>query len=434
MLSKLLGAAALCLLALPAIANAATATSDGSTIRVTSGPENLVVGIGNFVPRPGMFYITHLSTVKIEPGPGCVSQLAGVDCSYSGTPTVILDLGDGNDRLSMGAGVPMRVQAYGGGGEDALTISGGAAARSVTTILDGGPGDDDLSASGGTIDTISGGDGFDTVSYWQSRGATSITLNGLADDGAAGEGDNVGGDVEDLWGSSDGPITIVGNDGRQKLHGGQQADTLDGGGGDDNLSGGLDTAPDTLSGGVGNDVLLGDGGNDRLDGGPGFDRLFGGDGDDTLISRDGERDEQVDCDEGNDAAIVDLLRDEFAIADCEQVDRAWVGPPTLTSGSSKLTAGKGRLRWALTCRATAGSQCKGRLSIATARCVRSRGRCRRVVLGSARIDIEANDRRRVTVRLSRAGRRLLARRANVRCLASTTLAGAERSSLPVIVR
>jgi len=73
----------------------------------------------------------------------------------------------------------------------------------------------------------------------------AITLNGVADDGAAGEGDNVGPalDVEDVLGG-DGDDLIAGND---------NANWLDGGPGDDLLAGG--DGPDTFAGESGVDVV-----------------------------------------------------------------------------------------------------------------------------------------------------------------------------------
>ena len=72
--------------------------------------------------------------------------------------------------------------------------------------------------------------------------------------------------------STNGRITIVGDDTDEIIQGENKSDRLSGGGGND-----------SLSGGTGNDVLSGGTGNDTLDGGSDFDVLSGGAGDDTYI-------------------------------------------------------------------------------------------------------------------------------------------------------
>ena len=72
--------------------------------------------------------------------------------------------------------------------------------------------------------------------------------------------------------STNGRITIVGDDTDEIIQGQDKSDRLSGGGGND-----------SLSGGTGNDVLSGGTGNDTLDGGSDFDILSGGAGNDTYI-------------------------------------------------------------------------------------------------------------------------------------------------------
>ena len=95
----------------------------------------------------------------------------------------------------------------------------------------------------------------------------TITFNGLADDGEAGEADNVGADAEDVAGGS-GNDTIVGNDVGDRLHGGA--------------------------------------GNDYIKGGAGEDRIEGEEGDDMIDSRDGRYD-SIDCGPGNDIVYGDPM-------------------------------------------------------------------------------------------------------------------------------
>jgi hypothetical protein len=123
----------------------------------------------------------------------------------------------------------------------------------------------------------------------------NVTLDGNANDGAAGEGDNVEPDVEDVTGGS-AADTLVGNNSDNQL---------DGGAGDD-----------TISGGGGNDGLLGGPGRDTIDGGSGRDLLNGGSGADTLQTRDGLTD-RAECGGGTDTVLGEA-RDDIS-GDCENV-------------------------------------------------------------------------------------------------------------------
>jgi uncharacterized delta-60 repeat protein len=130
------------------------------------------------------------------------------------------------------------LDAGGGAGNDVLTGGGGA------DTLRGGDGMDVLDGAGGA-DLLQGGAGADTANYSSRTAALDVTLDGAANDGAAGEADNVMPDVE----------TVVG-----------------GAGGD------------RLVGSAGNNALYGYGGNDTLDGGRGSDAVYGGAGDDTFLA------------------------------------------------------------------------------------------------------------------------------------------------------
>ena len=92
----------------------------------------------------------------------------------------------------------------------------------------------------------------------------TITLDGVADDGEAGEGDNVG-----------------------------PAESATGGAGNDRI--------------VGNDLggyLFGGPGNDTITAGKAEDRVEGNEGDDTIDTRDGRFD-SIDCGAGNDTLFAD---------------------------------------------------------------------------------------------------------------------------------
>jgi Ca2+-binding RTX toxin-like protein len=113
----------------------------------------------------------------------------------------------------------------------------------------------------GGADTMSGGAGQDTADYGDRSAAVTVTTDGVANDGASGEADNVQSDVD----------SIVGGSGDDRLTGGAGPDVLLGDAGDD-----------TLAGNAGNDVLLGGDGDNSLNMGAGDDVAFAGAGDDTV--------------------------------------------------------------------------------------------------------------------------------------------------------
>jgi Ca2+-binding RTX toxin-like protein len=160
---------------------------------------------------------------------------------------VNVELGDGNDRLQHDVGGAIQ----GGEGDDEILASHG------TFLFTGGPGADRFEASGTQAASVLYDDHTDGV---------SVRLNGLADDGAPGEGDNVLGAVTGMRGGS-------GND---SLVAGPAGSGLFGAGGDDALVGSPER--DSLSGGDGDDELSAGDGTDYLDGGAGADLLSGGAG------------------------------------------------------------------------------------------------------------------------------------------------------------
>jgi hypothetical protein len=170
--------------------------------------------------------------------------------------------------------------------------------------VEGGPGDDEISVSN-AIYLLTGGPGADqldatdamatTVSYADHTEAVTVRLNALADDGAAGEGDNVVGQVTGLrGGSGDDRLEafptargLFGEGGADTLVGGPESDTLAGGDGDDQLLAG--PGDDYLSGGAGADVLSGGGGLDEVSyGGEEPLRLSIGDGPNDGASGEGD--------------------------------------------------------------------------------------------------------------------------------------------------
>ncbi len=163
-------------------------------------------------------------------------------------------------------------------------------------VLIGGMGHDFLRGGPGN-DLFKGGDGTDGVTYADLSAPVTATIDGMANDGPAGEHDEIALDVENLYGGS-GPDTLtgnkeanllMGNDGADQLFGGKGKDTLSSGNGDDTLEGQDDDDTllgswddDTLRGGTGNDTIAGHGGNDQLYGEAGNDSLDGGEDHDFL--------------------------------------------------------------------------------------------------------------------------------------------------------
>ena len=227
-------------------------------------------------------------------GPG-IDTLVGsaLNDTLSGATTI--DGGAGNDTLvAAAAGSTIR----GGPGNDALT--GGDA----VDVLGGGDGADSIDARGGNDvldggfggDAISGGSGAEVLSYEARSSAVAVSLDGVANDGTAGEGDNVQPDIEELVGSAHADTltagtagtNLVGGDGNDVLVGSAVGELLQGGAGNDRLASGA--GANVLEGGAGDDTLLGGANVDRLDGGDGHDVLDGGAGTDVFIGgagRDG---------------------------------------------------------------------------------------------------------------------------------------------------
>lgn len=181
--------------------------------------------------------------------------MSNVDCILGGS---------GPDTLTASASGFIEYLA-GNGGDDTLIGSNNA------DTLDGGAGNDILIGRGGT-DTLQGGAGTDTADY-SDRTSTSVSLSlsldGSPNDGASGENENLGSDIENLRGGA-GNDTLIGN---------ASGNSLYGGGGNDTLLGGDDT-----------DLLFGEAGDDTLRGGNSNDKMIGGLGDDTFDGGDGTTD------------------------------------------------------------------------------------------------------------------------------------------------
>jgi Ca2+-binding RTX toxin-like protein len=405
--------AALALLAAPAHATQAALTPDGRFLDITESSPGEVNDVLASLHRTagGAFRVDLIDNRPVAAGAGCtydadfgitrcqdpVEQirvfLGGGDDRFQvteiatdvtfGEGALYVDLGDGNDTfLSRDTNsVPV---VYGGAGND--TFEGG---MNVDRFF-GGDGDDSLKGANGADqlrgeggndtlvgdgpsdhgifgDLLDGGDGVDTVDDYVYAGETKdappivVALDGQANDGRPGEGDNVVA-VERVKSGSAGSFT--GDAGDNEFTGPEvgAAGTLLGLAGNDTLIAG-DAHGDVVDGGAGDDLVEGGFGDDKLTGGPGRDIVNGdrksrcneyhcdyfGAGNDPIDVRDGEID-SVTCGVGTDKVLADA--NDTIAADCETVERAaGGGPETKTSGPQgngvKLSVKKIKLAKAL---------------------------------------------------------------------------------------
>jgi Ca2+-binding RTX toxin-like protein len=196
-----------------------------------------------------------------------------VSYASRGTPVVVTLNGLADDADGDNVGGPLNSVENVVGSTGGDTITGNAAPNQ----LDGNDGDDTLNGAGGN-DTLIGGLGADVlnggagtgdhVSYAGAATGVTVTIDGVANDGEALEGDNVLANVERVTGSAF-DDSLTGSDAHNRLTGGDGADTLNGGLGNDILTGG--DGDDTLNGGGGSDTLNGGAGGDVLNGGAGSD-------------------------------------------------------------------------------------------------------------------------------------------------------------------
>lgn len=388
------------------------------------------------------------SAAPIQPGPGCggggaagVAVLCrvhkptvgdGYACfkgcfADSGTAwglNLRFALGDAGSRLdttALPASVPNKAE-YAPSAPIEVTVLPGAGNDTVLT----GPGPDRVEPSRGAdlIRTGEGGDAFrggpvadgpddvdlgdayeDTIDYSERRKDIHYDPNGRADDGAAGEGDELGaagtvrtGTGADTLVSAGGDslqygATLSGGRGADRLLGSPRSDSLFGGPGNDDLFGGagndwlldptyggegrsgddsgvggpggdlleLGSGDDEASGGSGRDKIEAGPGDDRVAGGPDHDRIrlgsgrdsgAGGDGADLLLGE--AEDDQIEGGAGNDRLSGDVGRDSLLGGDGDDliaagmvVTRDWGrafldAPGPLEGMSDRVACGTGR--------------------------------------------------------------------------------------------
>ncbi len=330
-------AAAAVALTFPAVASAGTLTISGGVMSYAAAPgeENSLSIYAD--DDPGVLRVG--DSVPVVFGEGAAGVCTGDEFDQTMVcprPTrFVADLGDGNDGFSvvdLDDVLLLPVEIDGGSGDDNVgggiandVLRGGPGADLVTGFngddqLFGGDGDDRLGGRKGNdhldggagndnlvdsliaedsyegADTYLGGPGNDDLSYYLRFDPIRVTLDGVANDGGAGEGDNVGADIETIGGGQ-GDDVLIGDDGPQHMYGSGGNDVLLGHGGADRLDG--NDGADSLEGGAGADRLEGGCHDDLLDGGPGQDELLADHGcsdlfargaHDVLLARDGEPD------------------------------------------------------------------------------------------------------------------------------------------------
>ena len=334
----------------------------GSNVGCEPGPPVLVfmnMGGGDDVVRPsfacgGQQLVSGHN--RLSPRFSTISGGAGDDSLTGGRLDDDLRGDSGNDSIA--------------GGIDADTLSGGDGNDALR-----GQGGSDTLEGGAGADLLDGGGQSDTVRY-DVLNSLVITLDGAANDGRSGEGDNVV-DVE----------TVIAGAGNDRVTGSSAAETLGGGAGDD-----------TLIPGTGTDTARGEAGNDLID---------------VRESNEGIQD-SVTCGTGIDEVIADLsdsvatrvILGQSRDAACERVERFAVddGPPGRVRARSVRIARDGRLTLPVSCPRRARVTCRGTLRLVDNR---RPGR----TLASARYAVPRRTRARVRLRLAPAqARRARSRR------------------------
>ncbi len=288
-----LGAAGLAAVQLAMFGTAAQAAPpssvfiDGATLRVLSpaGQVNVV----QLTPVGGTIIVTDAVNNLAGQFPCNPVNAHRVDCPAAAIANFRVDTNDGNDQVRNFANRPGLILT--GAGND-FVFDG---PNNQTILL--GTGNDSALAGGGR-DTTSGSLGTDTVSYANRGAGVAVRLDNAANDGQAGEQDNVLSDNENITGSNSNDL-LVGSAVRNVIRGLGGADLIGSLGGNDLVDGGL--GPDNMFGGTGtsdtvsyagraanvvvrldnlaNDGQAGEGDNAHSD----FENVIGGNANDVLV-------------------------------------------------------------------------------------------------------------------------------------------------------
>lgn len=267
--------------------------------------------VTNDITVSGSGTLTVSDTAGVTAGAGCV-QVDATHASCDATTVTLVRVSGGNgfDVVHMNADVPSVLnggpgydQLFGGPADDILR--GG----SSPDVLDGGAGADLMIGGNGTDPTAVTATDPETVSYASRTIPIHVTNDGVANDGAVGEHDNVAADISEIiGGSAADTISMTETLGPgsyakpQKLLSGRGADTL-------SLVYGL------VQSGPGADTVTVLG----LTGTSESTSVIAEGGDDTIWARNGTID-YVNCGTGQDTATLDGQALDPATA-CEAVYR-----------------------------------------------------------------------------------------------------------------
>ena len=338
-------------------------------IALNAGDGNDTIRIDGMAYRPEDRYVATVDT-----GPG--------DDTFIGSPPYHIDLAQDYGGSDTVFGGPGNDTLSGGGGTDTLdgedgndTLNG----NETGDVLRGGPGNDTLNGGHGA-DVLQGGTGTDTmdggrdpgspggdivgdnsrdlVDYSDHAGAVSVSFDGAANDGSAGENDVLT-EFEQIQGGA-GNDTLTGGAGHDVVRGGPGNDTMSGGGNTDTLSyadhavgvvarldgiandgsPGETDAPagdfEYLEGSPANDSLVGSSVFNRITGGDGNDSITGGGGNDELTGNAGQ--DVIAGGDGNDQ-ILGLVGSDFLFGDAGN-DSIW-GDGDSTAGDDYIEGGAG---------------------------------------------------------------------------------------------
>jgi hypothetical protein len=466
--------------AFPSVAGAATAdTHDGEFPSVDYSAEP---GETNHltVSDSGSTLVLEDTGATIAPGDGCTSQTPSrVSCALPGSAPAAFSayLGDGDDDTKVQVhpggrfdlpdsggstsivygedgddtmyGSPVEEQFIGGDGDD--TATGGGAAD----VLVAGPGDDSLAGGAGDDllmaflveesapapavdrDVFAGGAGYDQLLDSTRSDPQTFTFDGLANDGVAGEKDNVGADLEALTTGASADTVVISAD-KFRVSTGAGDDRVFGGRGDDTLHGG--PGADWIDGREGHDWIFGGGGDDHLIGGPGFDHFLGDDygstdaGDDVIDSRDGSLQgdplrpvDWIVCGGGIDRVKADLAEARVVAPSdgCENVE----APPdpllSLITGE-RATAGPKLAKLKVRCPLAAGGTCVGKLKLLSVGGPAGQSK----ELASASLKLAPGAGKTLKLRLATRARKALKRGRALKARARVTTAAGKKFWLP----
>lgn len=309
--------------------DAITVSSDGTTLTITD------TGVGGAVDIDADCTQVNPTTVTCQIKPGTPAEVRSFSVNFM----------NGVDSFTNQNFAAENGTIYAAGSTGAKTMAGGPGSQFLFggiegDMISGGPGEDTLfdgsqvdPAGTGGNDLLDGGEGVDETQYQrQSEAPVSITLDGAANDGQAGESDNV--IVENVT-TGNGPDVIVGDGAANLLAGFGGDDQISGLGGNDELFGEL--------GGSGIAVLARGialpAGNDSLNGGAGRD--------------------SYDCGRGFDLALHDPS-DEID-SNCERIGAEVAGDSAAVSGKKK-----NKLKVEVVCPDSEVSACAGKLKLTSA--------------------------------------------------------------------